>query len=451
MGGLRNACVGFVCGSLLGWASDTLTLHGLLLFWPCAFLSGLSLYFRRKRLSQIFLLVAGFLWGASHSAPYARVPLDDVCVVLTNVLPTQTSLIVNTGERFYRVEGAGHLLSHGQIKINPVHHIFGAWGARFLPDHYEEAAGITKLSGSVRKFLEKRIEQVGSRFQAFTESIIIGQRDALTPSLREDFRQLGIYHLLVVSGLHVSFLSWLMLICLFSPFQMLYAFCLLNPRQWFLLQTVLRLASLSVIFVFAMAIGFPSSAQRAVLLFACDQVAKVFALPMTFSKKVLVTLFMQQVLFPLDVVSLASLLSWMAFLSVASLVVGEKGCLKHLEVQFCLCLLVGGTIGQLSIAGLVLNLLVVPLFPLVVFSAVLQILPFAPVRELSARMLEAFLSFIEKGSEWAREFPFSYFDLGASSTLRWIALCGGSLFFLNILRRVTIASEADATRNEGLP
>ncbi|MBI2603539.1 MAG: ComEC/Rec2 family competence protein [Deltaproteobacteria bacterium] len=445
--GLQIVSIGFFLGTLAGWASDALVMQGYYLAGLSFALWGLSHCFY-KRFSLFFLACTGVFWAWAHSAVSPPYPVENVEITRSNVLPSRTNLIVRHGERFYRVKGVGTESTHGDVRVVPFQQIFGSVSASFTPYEPGHSSGLAKLSQYVGNFLDKCLVRSSPKLQALVAAIILGQKDGLDSSLTKDFRHLGIFHLLVVSGLHISFLSWLFLVCILAPFQCLYAFCLLSPRRWYFLQSLLRLISVAVVFIYGLGIGFPPAAQRAILLFSCAQGAKVFSLPIDFRGKVLFTLVAQQFFFPLDVVSVASLLSWTAYVTVVSLAAGGEGLRRSLEVQACLTLLAGGVLGSLSFAGFFLNLLIVPLFPLVVFGAVLQMVPSDIVQTASGRLLSAFIILVETCSEWFGNVSWSYLDLSHSPLARWSVLGAGFLFFLNIFKRLPIPFQGECRVEE---
>src|SRR3989344_5017698 len=119
MVGLQIVSVGFLLGTLAGWASDVFVIPGPYLAGLSLTLWGLSHCFYGKRFSLFFLACTGVFWAWAHSAAPPRYPAENVEIIRSNVLPSRTNLIVRHGDHFYRVKGEGTESTHGDVRIVP--------------------------------------------------------------------------------------------------------------------------------------------------------------------------------------------------------------------------------------------------------------------------------------------------------------------------------------------
>jgi len=83
-------------------------------------------------------------------------------------------------------------------------------------DHGSGAGSpIAGFAWSVRELVRERLDRLvaetnrqGSRGAAVLRAMLLGERSALTDQTQSEFQRTGVYHVLVVSGLHVGVIAW---------------------------------------------------------------------------------------------------------------------------------------------------------------------------------------------------------------------------------------------------
>ncbi len=419
--------VGFGVGVILGRVSDGfLQVDSTILF--CVFCL-IPSFFRKWRLEILCFLMA-FFWGVQHSAPWPKEAQTDVQIQTKNLIPQGLGLIVrhiHSGDYFY-VHGRGRLGDVGNMSSSRQgNSLLGVPGFfRVHLPHEEPWIWFTQF----RSVLDKRILRLPWELQGFCYSIFLGDQTHLG-ELLDSFKILGLFHLLVVSGLHIAFLSAAILWLLLIPFQGAYAACLLSPRNWYKCQTALIAASIFCVGSYALALGFAPSVQRAVLLFACDQFFKVFSIAPSQVNRLGIVMSLQTFLFPLDVLSLSSILSWSSYFSILAFVNAKHAGWKSVfYCQLILGLFLAALLGQVSIVGVFLNLVIVPIFPFIFLLCVLLLFDgFLPVKisGIFFEIVTLFLRSMERFADWANTVPGLYFELNDCLPLRYLCLCLGLL------------------------
>jgi len=65
---------------------------------------------------------------------------------------------------------------------------------------------LEKIRGPLRRFF---IERLSDTISPIYSALILGERQGLTPELREPFNRSGVGHIMAVSGLHLGLVAWL--------------------------------------------------------------------------------------------------------------------------------------------------------------------------------------------------------------------------------------------------
>jgi len=213
--------------------------------------------------------------------------------------------------------------------------------------------------------------------RGWLSGILLGEKRDLPPALKTAFKLAGVYHLLVVSGLHVTIMMFLVALLLRVPLHLAYALRLIPGSEWPEVAAAVRVVVALMSVIYLMMAGMPVAAQRATLLFVWYQLGCVFIGTMPLTTRLLLGATLQTLVFPIGFVSEATLMTWGAYLMVVQVGHAQwhQGFLRALRqtlvLQMWLILLVTGVFGQVSLLGLIANLCLVPLLGVLLASGLL--------------------------------------------------------------------------------
>jgi predicted membrane metal-binding protein len=200
------------------------------------------------------------------------------------------------------------------------------------------------------------------------------------------YKNLGFLHVLVISGSQFTLLASWMSLALRTPVIALYASTLIDWRQFRPLSLMVDLLNLLLLLIYLLACGASPPCQRAFL----EQSHKVFrrwlAKPESLQKirgTALWVFTAQALLFPTEWFSLSTLLSWGAVYSL-KFFAKARSFSAQLRVSLSIQLLSLAIFARLSIASLLLDFFVAPIWDLLLFVCLLGI--FAPALELQNGM-----------------------------------------------------------------
>jgi competence protein ComEC len=122
--------------------------------------------------------------------------------------------------------------------------------------------GLGRLIDDARSSIGGLIEKGGStQSEGVLKALIIGDRDSISPALREAFNRAGVGHLLAISGLHIGIVATGAFFCL----AWLLSYC--KPLLWhaWSKKTAVVL-SMAPVFAYGLLAGMSPSTQRAVIM-----------------------------------------------------------------------------------------------------------------------------------------------------------------------------------------
>jgi len=117
---------------------------------------------------------------------------------------------------------------------------------------------VEKARRPIRHFFQRNLSPQN---EALFRALILGERQEISPELREPFNIAGLGHILAVSGLHIGLVGWLAFSCLKGLFSMSYRLVLRTD--------VRKLAAAITCFpvvAYACLAGFQVSSQRAMIM-----------------------------------------------------------------------------------------------------------------------------------------------------------------------------------------
>jgi predicted membrane metal-binding protein len=244
---------------------------------------------------------------------------------------------------------------------------------------------------------------------------------------------------LVVSGLHVSIAAIALSGTLRMPFQMMYAFRMVPPVIWPQLLAVFRVLAALIALGLAATVGMGQAAQRAAIGFSLWQLLLVFHGAMPLLRRLKLIAFAQMVLFPFQFFTTATFLSWGAYLFVIYEGRRETNAkyAKLLGLQLKLLVLTFLVIGNVSLFSVLSNLILVPLFPVILVSAWLYVL--VPRSSLLADLIlwlhRLFLELVENTCLFLDNFPWMVVKSGGDMvTLRYLSIFVVGYLCLNMIK-----------------
>lgn len=160
-------------------------------------------------------------------------------------------------------------------------------------------------------------------------------------------------------------MSWINL-----PFRLLYIFRLISARLWIHLATATHIISLFFLVLYAHLVGLSASCQRALVVYSLFVIPPLLVGRISTHNRLLFAMVIQILVFPIGFLSVASILSWGAYLFVLSCYyrmlgaqhIGER-CMMLVETQLKLMILSFSWINELSLMALLCNLFMAPFFP----------------------------------------------------------------------------------------
>lgn len=436
----------FVLGSLLGSLNDIFFRLPTYKIGIFCFLFALILK-PKNRIHLGLVLVSGLCWGAAHQAPVASEALETVKLIQNDPFTMSGHVIIKHKDRYYSAKGKGLVGDVGSVSIEVPKNSFLKTQEAFYRSHpyLNNETSITSWVEKLRELSYTKILSLPVDTRGLYASVLIGDMTDLHNSTKKAFVVLGLFHLLVVSGSHVSLLSAFLKTGLALPFRLVYMLGFLAPIEWLYVNIFTRLFTMVLLFLFVLIIGFPQSAQRALLIFFCVESAFLLGKKPSHSQILLSGLGWQAAIFPLGFFTLSSLMSWSAYLVILNLSKFPTWWERFtalLRTQIILTLLVAGFTAQLSLIGIIANFIVVPLFPIIFFAAIIQLFHENLPSEFLTISTEIGLYFIDLAQRFQqihKSYPYLFIDLfNFTPWVRWGCLYLGCHFFLNACKNVSI-------------
>lgn len=211
------------------------------------------------------------------------------------------------------------------------------------------------------------------------DSLVWGESQSISNDLRESFRISGLYHILSVSGSHITTLFVLLRLVCLAPLQLLYAAYLIPGPIWFTLRSIVPLASIPVLLAYLEVIGSPQAAARATFIAIIHQLLQWFFTNLSTLQRIQFTLCLQTYLVPEGFFSSGNLMSWVGYLCIVELSfskTGENSFFNWIFFKRLLamqCELIAWAVvcfGQLSLIGIPANFILAPIFAPVFWGAI---------------------------------------------------------------------------------
>lgn len=449
----------FLCGVAVArvaqvpWAVDVATYPalavGMLIGWAVVRALPAS---HRALGARVASLVLGGVWGLGHAAPIPDAPVSHATVVKVAVDDAvRGPAIVRAGVMIYEVSSVQIVGTVGDVRTFAGARLFATHRGVFTSrDPRRGATGLLATArDAVRAFFAERMESLTPFYRSWLAGLVLGESAALPPDVRDAFKRTGLYHLLVVSGLHVSLMALLLAALLRAPIQASYALRLVSPGRWRHIAAALDVLAGAAALLYLAVTGSSAAAQRSALLFAVWQGSSVFAGPLSTPRRLLIAGATQILLFPVGFLGEATLMSWAAYLLVLKPAAPDAHGLAEIradlisafKIQGALTLLVTVVFGQLAWIGLVANLVLIPAFPALLLTALgAAVLPELAWTPALLAVQRSFIALVRLFDELCRFWPWlSIAPEDLSPLVRVAAAPIAAWILLNRCRDLTIS------------
>ena len=205
-----------------------------------------------------------------------------------------------------RLELTGHIWANDPV-TNPYEFDFGAYLERdgmsgIATAKIEDvtilgqARGLSVWLASVRRAIAARIDALFPGNAPMVRALVLGDRSLISEEMRQSLNATGTAHLIAISGLHVTVL----------------AFALAWLLGWLMPKPAANLASVPLLMLYGLLIGFRPSFLRALVMFAVLSGAPVLGLPTDDVTRLCTALLVCLMVRPLDIGDAGLVLSFSA-------------------------------------------------------------------------------------------------------------------------------------------
>lgn len=276
------------------------------------------LWLKRRYLPSGFCAVAAFFWGLVHNPP--PVPLGEQIgqIIWTSGCSLQDDdLLVEVNGWVYRAKGRGtvdtRVALHGK-NLTPF--VLDDWRQPLL----RSRSSWCQIGILIRSQLHARIKTLEPDVAGWLRAFVLGEQFSVAPVILEAFRAVGLLHLLVLSGGHLSVIATVVLVALRLPWHIFYMRGQLPALQWLRVTSFSQPLTLLVLFIYCAATGFSQSMQRAALCFGVSMIPPMLGLSMPAQSRILLAIILQAIFFPTNFLSFSMLMSWCGVLLLTAFV-----------------------------------------------------------------------------------------------------------------------------------
>ncbi|MCX6126798.1 MAG: ComEC/Rec2 family competence protein [Proteobacteria bacterium] len=227
---------------------------------------------------------------------------------------------------------------------------------------------ICGVASNIRKQLMDSFAIWPQGQREWLQSFVLGADSKVDEVTLGALRKLGLLHIVVLSGGHLTVLSNLFLLFFrFAPL-IFFSMRMITMKTWTIYWRLTSFFGVAAIILFSFAAGLSQSIQRALLLFILLQIVETFLGAHTRWVRIRLAWVLQCLLFPIHLFSLTNLLTWTGSLILNAHITSRFRksmwfALKQdvvIQLSFAVAsVLVFGQIGVFSIAA---NILMAPLF-----------------------------------------------------------------------------------------
>ncbi len=381
----------------------------------------------------LFILPMAIGWGAIHSPPLflsknttATVLWSRGCGYIAD------DILVDAGNQIFTAHGTATVNDYVVLAQN--FYILGAPNV-IATGVNGELGPWCALGEALRRAAQVRIMRFPVDVAGWLRGFVIGDKSSLEHRMINDFRDLGILHVLILSGGHLAVAAALFLglvrIFMLAP----YVARKITIKTWYKYWLISSLLSVIALFAFCLMVGFSQSVQRAFFAVFVASLMSMLGFARSAKSRILSTFILQAIFFPVNLLSLSMLLSWSGSLLLMGFFESTylKGILWSLLQVFKIQLLFFGTslifFGSVGVLSPLVNLLGQFVFGLLLPVNILAIVVSSSgLDQLIVLVNRKVLEFVVDFSVYQSELPISFITIPENFTMS--APAGRCLMFV---------------------
>jgi hypothetical protein len=360
------------------------------------------------------------VFGLVHAAPAPSRAFDEAVVSASSLGCVGSGpLLVATSEGVFEATGPRQSGAWGALRPSGGGRLLAPRRGTFSPTFTPSSSLVTAAPCALfirplRSHMARLARKNAGAAEGWYRGLVLGDADGLPVSVVEDCKRLGVYHLLVVSGLHVTLMAWLLGAALRLPLQVAYAARWVSPRAWRRVAVVMAVVGSLAAWCYLLATGASAASQRASFLYVVVVLTRVACGTLPLGRRMLVAAVCQTLVYPIGFLSEGNLMSWTAYLLVAQAASAARGGLWAQLVaaawlQLRLTIGAGAVFGQVAWLGLPANALFVPAFPVLLTSALVVLTTESPTPiRLSLGIHQGFVVVIRRAASLCDHFDWLY-------------------------------------------
>ena len=322
----------------------------------------------KKNVFSYILAICGFYWCLTIPHEYCQ-DLDDDHLIIINpgLLSPQNIVEIKHSNR----SCLAHLKQNTSFSTEKFHYAKGqdllhstkSYYFSNTHNHLFKDSYIQSTADKIYGYIDKKIKSLPHDIRPWFRALLLGDKSGIEESTKVAFCFLGIYHIVVISGLHFGFFNQLLCDTISIPIKVLYSFRFINPRVYLICKILGHFFTMGLLFLYAKSLGFPPPIQRSYFLFLVHFLGTFFCGSLSKNAKIYTTLICQVIMFPIGFYSTATFMSWGAYLFIAFETKGVQSSFRWMIRPILMTSLSGFLFGQLSIIGIFVNFLIIPIFP----------------------------------------------------------------------------------------
>ena len=289
---------------------------------PGAVILGLwiSMYLRRRRevppgqrvtlvaMTYCFPLVAGYFWAFMHNPPtYSLGRMPALVFWAGGCGYSDDDLLVEADGELFSVRGRG--VKGDLVALDPRLARFGIAKVD-VTSAVGQVSKLCDVAGWLRSQMAARAARFPPDIHAWLKAFVVGDKSFLSRGMVTAFRDVGLLHVLVLSGGHLTVISAMFLFMIRVWFHIPYIFKKITAHTWVIVWSLSGVAVVVPLFLFCLMVGFSQSVQRAFFSTVVANIVSVTGFPQSTKARIVMTFFLQAVFYPANLLSLSMILSW---------------------------------------------------------------------------------------------------------------------------------------------